>query len=248
MPACWRARPSRCRAAGRAARGELAAQDTSFAIRHGLYWLIGHLAAGQPVLIIVDDAHWADEPSLRWLAYLATRLDGLGAALLVALRPAEAASRAGPLLAVRAAAAAIRPAVLTGDGVAVLARAALGEGVPGDQCAALRAASGGNPFYLSELLGHARGVRRHAGWPSNPGHIGYHGQPGRNRRLGRAADRPGQRAPATSATGDPAGRRRPGGQRLDAGAAGQVARHVEARIRRLDPGGGRPGPGAGGAR
>ena len=104
------------------------------------------------MLIIVDDAHWADEPSLRWLAYLATRLDGLGAALLVALRPAEAASRAGPLLAVRSAAAAIRPAVLTGDGVAVLARAALGEGVPGDQCAALRAASGGNPFYLSELL------------------------------------------------------------------------------------------------
>jgi DNA-binding CsgD family transcriptional regulator len=85
--------------------GELAAQDASFAIRHGLYWLIVHLAAGQPVLIIVDDAHWADEPSLRWLAYLAIRLDGLGAALLVALRPAEAASRAGPLLAVRSAAA-----------------------------------------------------------------------------------------------------------------------------------------------
>jgi AAA ATPase domain len=132
--------------------GEFAAQDASFAIRHGLYWLIVHLAAGQPVLIIVDDAHWADEPSLRWLAYLATRLDGLRAALLVALRPAEAASRAAPLQAVREAAAAVRPAVLSGDGVAVLARAALGEGVPGDQCAALRAASGGNPFYLSELL------------------------------------------------------------------------------------------------
>ena len=132
--------------------GEPAAEDTSFAIRHGLYWLVIHLAAGQPVLIIVDDAHWADEPSLRWLAYLAARLDGLDAALLVALRPAEPASRAGPLQAVREAAAAVRPAVLTGDGVAALARAALGEGVPGEQCAALRAASGGNPFYLSELL------------------------------------------------------------------------------------------------
>jgi predicted ATPase len=54
--------------------GEPAAQDASFAIRHGLYWLIVHLAARQRVLIIVDDAHWADETSLRWLAYLATRL------------------------------------------------------------------------------------------------------------------------------------------------------------------------------
>ena len=125
------------------------------------------------MLIIVDDAHWADEPSLRWLAYLATRLDGLGAALLVALRPAEAASRAGPLRAVRSAAAAVRPAVLTGDGVAVLARAALGEGVPGDQCAALRAASGGNPFYLSELL-RAR---------SQPGEHGRRSGPGRRARL-----------------------------------------------------------------
>jgi DNA-binding CsgD family transcriptional regulator len=169
--------------------GELAAEDASFAIRHGLYWLIVHLAAGQPVLIIVDDAHWADEPSLRWLAYLATRLDGLGTALLVALRPAEAASRAGPLRAVRSAAAAVRPAVLTGNGVAVLARAARGEGVPGDQCAALRAASGGNPFYLSELL------------------------------------RATASAVPAGAQAGPAGL-----------AGGAVVRHVEARIRRLDPG------------
>ena len=36
---------------------------------HGLYWLVVNLAAGRPVLLAVDDAHWADEASLRWLAW-----------------------------------------------------------------------------------------------------------------------------------------------------------------------------------
>jgi hypothetical protein len=39
------------------------------------------------LVVAIDDAHWADVPSLRWLAYLAPRLDGLALALLVALRP-----------------------------------------------------------------------------------------------------------------------------------------------------------------
>ena len=50
-----------------------------------------NLAASRPLLIVVDDAHWADEPSLRWLAYLAPRLEGLAAGLLVALRPGDPA-------------------------------------------------------------------------------------------------------------------------------------------------------------
>jgi DNA-binding CsgD family transcriptional regulator len=127
-------------------------QDTSFALVHGLYWLTVNLSARQPVLIAVDDAHWADAASLRWLAYLAARLDGLPAAVLVALRPAEPASKAGALLALRSLAPAVRPALLSEAAVAAVVRAALGAGVPDARCAALRAASGGNPFYLAELL------------------------------------------------------------------------------------------------
>src|SRR3954447_19320020 len=41
--------------------------ETSFAILHGLYWLAVRLAEQQPLLLVVDDAHWADEPSLRFL-------------------------------------------------------------------------------------------------------------------------------------------------------------------------------------
>jgi tetratricopeptide (TPR) repeat protein len=123
-----------------------------FAVVHGLYWLTVNMAARRPLLIAVDDAHWADPASLRWLAYLTGRVEGLDAAVVVALRPAEPASKEEPLLAIRAAAPAIRPALLSAAGVAAVVRAALGPGTPDAQCQALRDASGGNPFYLAELL------------------------------------------------------------------------------------------------
>ncbi len=56
---------------------------------HGLYWLTANLADSEPLLLVVDDAHWADIPSLRFMHYLARRLDGLRVVLLVAARPAE---------------------------------------------------------------------------------------------------------------------------------------------------------------
>ena len=43
--------------AGEPAEG--GARDTSFAVFHGLYWLAANFAAARPLLIAVDDAHWA---------------------------------------------------------------------------------------------------------------------------------------------------------------------------------------------
>ena len=63
--------------------------DPSFAILHGLYWLCANLAATGPLCLVVDDAHWADAPSLRFLAFLLTRLEELDVALIVATRPRE---------------------------------------------------------------------------------------------------------------------------------------------------------------
>lgn len=65
------------------AGGEVA----SFGVLHGLYWLLANLAEHGPLLLAVDDAQWVDEPSLRFLAYLARRVESLPAALLVATRP-----------------------------------------------------------------------------------------------------------------------------------------------------------------
>ncbi|HTT95087.1 MAG TPA: ATP-binding protein, partial [Solirubrobacterales bacterium] len=42
--------------------------------RHGLYWLLANLAEREPLALLVDDAQWADAPSLDWLLYLARRL------------------------------------------------------------------------------------------------------------------------------------------------------------------------------
>ena len=42
-------------------------------MQHGLYWLTANLAARAPVLILVDDVHWADAPSLRFLVFLVAR-------------------------------------------------------------------------------------------------------------------------------------------------------------------------------
>ena len=71
--------------------------DTSFAVLHGLYWLTLNLADERLLLIVVDDVHWADPPSLRWLAHLAPRLDGPAVALLIAARPAPVASAGAPI-------------------------------------------------------------------------------------------------------------------------------------------------------
>ena len=63
---------------------------------HGLYWLAFNLAApATPLLLVVDDGHWADEASLRWLAYLASRLEGLDVSLVVAMRPDPPARERG---------------------------------------------------------------------------------------------------------------------------------------------------------
>src|SRR5262249_43967718 len=72
--------------------------DPSFAVLHGLYWLCANVAAQRPLCLLVDDAHWADAPSLRFLAFLIPRLEELHAALVVASRPHEAGAAQQDLL------------------------------------------------------------------------------------------------------------------------------------------------------
>ena len=63
--------------------------DALGAALHGLYWLTANIAAKGPVLLAIDDAHWADKPSLRWLAYLVARLEGLPVLVVMTVRPGE---------------------------------------------------------------------------------------------------------------------------------------------------------------
>ena len=71
-----------------------ASPDASFAVLHGLYWLCANLAADRLLVLSVDDAHWADTSSLRFLTYLLARLEELKIALIVATRPEGEAEEA----------------------------------------------------------------------------------------------------------------------------------------------------------
>ena len=66
------------------------------AAAHGLEWLAANLAERAPAVLVVDDVHWADAPSLRWLAQLAARLEELRLGVLCAVRSGEPAGAAGP--------------------------------------------------------------------------------------------------------------------------------------------------------
>ena len=59
------------------ADGGSTAAESGFATVHGLFWLTANLAGRRPLMLAVDDLHWADKPSLRWLSYLIRRLEGL---------------------------------------------------------------------------------------------------------------------------------------------------------------------------
>ena len=128
--------------------------ESSFAILHGLYWLAANFAARTPTLLVVDDLHWADEPSLRWLIYLARRLEGLPLLLLVGTRPslqADFPALVAELLA-DPMGAVIRPGSLGEESTAVLARSRLGTEPDPLFTAALQTGSGGNPLFLLALL------------------------------------------------------------------------------------------------
>jgi DNA-binding CsgD family transcriptional regulator len=128
--------------------------DPSFAVLHGLYWLCANLTAVGPLCVVVDDVHWADAASLRYLAFLLTRLEELDAALVVATRPREAGADAELLATVTSDPSAdlIRLPPLTSAAVAQLVEsrlAAVPDPVFVDAC--LRATRG-TPFLMRVLV------------------------------------------------------------------------------------------------
>ena len=62
--------------------------EVGFAILHSLYWLVVRLAEREPLLFVIDDAHWADAPSLRFVVYC-RRLSEHPIAVLVRARAGE---------------------------------------------------------------------------------------------------------------------------------------------------------------
>lgn len=128
------------------------AGDGSFSMLHGLYWLLVNLADERPVALSVDDLHWSDPESLRFLNHLAPRLDGLPVVVLASARTGESVATDVARLAAGPETALLRPQPLSVESAARLCQDRLGVEVGRDFAAACSEATGGNPFFLEALL------------------------------------------------------------------------------------------------
>jgi DNA-binding CsgD family transcriptional regulator len=119
---------------------------------------VANLAAEQPVVVAVDDVQWADPPSLRFLRYLARRLEGLPAVILLAVRSGEAVSDPQVLreLLSDPGTQLVTPGPLSEPAARELLRSVLGTEVSFGFAAACHAAAAGNPFVLRQLADAAR--------------------------------------------------------------------------------------------
>lgn len=136
----------------RALEATVPGDNPSFATLHGLYWLTANLTASGALMLAVDDAQWADRPSLRFLSHLVHRLEGLPVLVLLAVRSGDPPTDTHLLSELLA--AADRPrrlAPLQERESAELVRSRLDEATDTSLCAACHRVTGGNPFLLRAL-------------------------------------------------------------------------------------------------
>jgi DNA-binding CsgD family transcriptional regulator len=126
----------------------------SFAALHSLYWLTANVVAEEPTLVVIDDLHWCDQPSLRFLAYLARRLEGLPILLAGTLRPSEPDTGEGALdeIARYRSTVVIHPSPLSQLAVQELVERRLRADADKAFVEACHEATGGNPLLLDQLL------------------------------------------------------------------------------------------------
>ncbi len=131
-----------------------AADDRLLARFHGLHWLCARLAEERPLVLLVDDAHWADEQSLRFLAYLEARIEEIPACMILTVRTGEAAAAPAALsgLIESERLVVVRPRPLSPRAIGQLVRARLGGQATGQVCDACARATGGNPLLTRQLV------------------------------------------------------------------------------------------------
>lgn len=128
-------------------------------LRDGLDWVLTHLAVLRaPMVLVLDDAHWADPESLRWLAAFAPRAEQLPLLVVVAYRPDELPDHAESFrgLPGRAGGRPLDLEPLSAAAVAGLARETLGAHADDAFCRECWAVTAGNPFETVELIAKVR--------------------------------------------------------------------------------------------
>ena len=126
--------------------------DDAQAARFGgvLHWL--EAASTEPVLLVLDDLHWADPDSLALMSFLVRRIRRLPVAVLAALRPwPPGANELATALAYDGYGEADRLAPLSWDAAAELLAARLGGPVSGAVSHTALELCGGNPLLLEQV-------------------------------------------------------------------------------------------------
>ena len=133
--------------------------EVATAIAHSVLWLCSAMAEARPLALVIDDAHWADRPSLEVLAYLARRIGDLPLLIAIAARgdDPDAAPGLVSLIGGARGATVLHPQPLTPHGaVALIHRVA--PDAPVAACHSCHRAVAGNPWLLGEL---ARQIAQH---------------------------------------------------------------------------------------
>jgi DNA-binding CsgD family transcriptional regulator len=162
---------------GEQSGGLLGSGDPALAVTEGLLDLVDHLCAQRPLVLVVDDLHWADDASLALWRKLAALVNQLPLLLVSSCRPTPRRDEVTDA----------RITVVDGPGTLLalgpLAATEVGELVtelvgapPGPTLRELAARATGNPLYVRELvdaLRHEEAIRVENGLAEVPVGSGY---------------------------------------------------------------------------
>jgi DNA-binding CsgD family transcriptional regulator len=137
---------------------EPAPQHERYRSHRAVRALLDRLAAAKPLVLVLDDLHWADSASVELVGALLRRPPAAAVLMALAHRPGKTPEHLSAALE-RAHRAAALTRIELGTLTLIEARELLGETVDAADAAVLYEESGGNPFYLEQL---ARALERAA--------------------------------------------------------------------------------------
>jgi DNA-binding NarL/FixJ family response regulator len=132
------------------AAGGGALQHERYRSHRAVRVLLERLTAAKPLVLVLDDLHWADAASVELLGALLRRPPAAPVLMAMAVRPRQVPERLSATTE-RAYRRGMLDRIELGALTRAEARELLGEAVDGAAAAALYDDSGGNPFYLEQL-------------------------------------------------------------------------------------------------
>ena len=135
----------------------VAPEQARFRLFDAVTSFLKRAAGDEPILLVLDDIHWADEPSLLLLQFLARQIDDSRLMIVLTSREAEAAGSPAvtETLAQLSRLTAFRRHVLSGLAIGDVRRffqVEAGQDPDADLVQSLHAHTEGNPFFLAEVI------------------------------------------------------------------------------------------------